>query len=58
MAEFVKQVTRGHLITEEMVEAKRIKIKPIQTSLCKVVHLQKAHSSRQTPVQSRPGSTD
>ena len=36
----MKQVTKGHLITEEMVEAKRIKMKPINsTSLYKVVHL-------------------
>jgi len=39
------------MITEEMVEAKRIKMKPVNSSsICKVVHLQKALSSRQTPV--------
>ena len=40
--DFMKQVTKGHLITEEMVEAKRIKMKPINSSLYKVIHLQKA----------------
>jgi len=47
------------MITAEMVEAKRIKMKPINSSgLCKVVLLQKTQSSRQTPVQSRPASHD
>ena len=54
----MKQVTKGHIITEEMIEAKRIKMKPINSSLYKVIHLQKAQSSRQTPQQSRPGSQD
>ena len=32
-----------------MIEAKRIKMKPMSNQLCKVVHLKKANSSRLTP---------
>lgn len=41
-SDFMKHVTKNHVITEEMIEAKRIKMRPVNGQAFKVVHLQKA----------------
>ena len=47
------------LITEGMVEAKRIRMKPSNGgSTTRVVHIQKPNSGRQTPVLNRVVSSD
>ena len=53
----MKQVKQ--LITEGIVEAKRIRMKPSNGgSTTRDVHLQKPHSGRQTPVLNRVVSSD